>query len=104
MKYNEMDTCIFCAELENLSHKFTNLLWGLQHIEKDADGGIRRRVTLERYRCTFYIDTKMQVRQNSTYPDPGYPDRLGPSVKFVENSTKQTSLQITGYRIKYSTV
>jgi hypothetical protein len=31
----------------------------------------------------------------------GYPDRLGPSGKFVENSTKLTCLEITGYRIKY---
>ena len=28
-----------------------------------------------------------------------YPDRLGPSGKFVENSTKVTFLEITGYRI-----
>jgi hypothetical protein len=34
----------------------------------------------------------------------GYPDRLGPSAKFVENSTKLTCLEITGHRIKYSTV
>jgi hypothetical protein len=33
-----------------------------------------------------------------------YPDRLGPSGKFVENSTKLTFLEITGYRIKYSKV
>jgi hypothetical protein len=33
-----------------------------------------------------------------------YPDRLGPSGKFVENFTKLTCLEITGYRIKYSTV
>jgi hypothetical protein len=33
-----------------------------------------------------------------------YPDRLGPSGKFVENSTKLTCLEITGYLIKYSTV
>jgi len=33
-----------------------------------------------------------------------YPDRLGPSGKFVENSAKLTCLEITGYRIKYSTV
>jgi len=33
-----------------------------------------------------------------------YPDRLGPLVKFVENSTKLTCLGIIGYRIKYSTV
>ena len=32
------------------------------------------------------------------------PDRLGHSGKFVENSTKLTSLAITGYRIKYGTV
>ena len=32
------------------------------------------------------------------------PDQLGPSVKFVENSTKLTSLEITSYRIKYSAV
>ena len=31
-----------------------------------------------------------------------YPDRLGPSGKFVDNSTKLTCLQITSYRIKYS--
>jgi len=33
-----------------------------------------------------------------------YPDRLGHSGKFVENSTKLTCLEITGYLIKYSTV
>jgi hypothetical protein len=33
-----------------------------------------------------------------------YPDRLGRSGKFVENSAKVTCLEITGYRIKYSTV
>jgi hypothetical protein len=30
--------------------------------------------------------------------------QLGPSGKFVENCTKLTCLEITGYRIKYSTV
>ena len=33
-----------------------------------------------------------------------YPDLFGPSEKFVENSTKLTCLEITGYRINYSTV
>jgi len=33
-----------------------------------------------------------------------YPDPLGLSGKFVEKSTKLTCLEITGYRIKYSTV
>jgi hypothetical protein len=31
-----------------------------------------------------------------------YPDRLGPSIKFIENSTKLIFLEITGYWIKYS--
>jgi hypothetical protein len=33
-----------------------------------------------------------------------YPDRLGPSGKFVHNSKELASLEITGYGIKYSTV
>jgi hypothetical protein len=33
-----------------------------------------------------------------------YPDRLGPSGKSVDNSTKQTCLEISDYRIKHSTV
>jgi len=44
------------------------------------------------------------IQYNSTNPDAGYPDRLGPSGKFVQNSTKLTCLEITGYQIKYSTV
>jgi hypothetical protein len=39
-----------------------------------------------------------------TYLDAGYPDRLGPSRKNVENSTKLTCLEITDYRVNYSTV
>ena len=31
-------------------------------------------------------------------------DRLGPSGKFIANSTKLTCLEITGYRVKCSTV
>jgi len=46
----------------------------------------------------------MQVEQNFIHPDACYPDRLGPSGKFLENSTKWTCLEIDGYRIKYSTV
>jgi len=46
----------------------------------------------------------IQLWQNSTYPDAGYPDRVGPLGNTVENSTTLTSLEITGYRIKYSTV
>ena len=33
-----------------------------------------------------------------------YPERLGSSGKFVENSTKLNCLEITGYQNKYSTV
>ena len=33
-----------------------------------------------------------------------YPYRLGPSGKLVENSTKLTCLEVTGYQIKYSAV
>ena len=33
-----------------------------------------------------------------------YPDRLGYPGKFVENSTKGTCLEITGFRFKYSTI
>ena len=41
----------------------------------------------------------IHVQQNSNYPD-----RLGPSDKFVQNATKLPCLEITGYRIKYSAV
>jgi len=46
----------------------------------------------------------MGLQQNSSYPDAGYPHRVGRPGKFVGNSTKLTCLEITGYRIKYSTV
>ena len=50
---------------------------------------------------------KCDKQYNSTYPDAGYPDRqLSGSAsqfgKFVDNCTKLTSLEITGYRIQYS--
>jgi hypothetical protein len=45
------------------------------------------------------------VQLNSTNPEAGYPDRrLSGSGTFVEDSTKVTYLEITCYRIKYSTV
>jgi hypothetical protein len=50
------------------------------------------------------IQSTDRLQQNSAYPEAGYPDRLGPSGKFVENSTKLTCLEITGYLYKYSTV
>jgi hypothetical protein len=39
-----------------------------------------------------------RIQQNSGYPDAGYPDRLGLSGTFVENSTKPSCLAITGCR------
>jgi len=50
----------------------------------------------------YAYDSKIQ--QNSTNPDAGYPDWLGPSGRFVENNKKLTCLEITGYQMKYSTV
>jgi hypothetical protein len=47
---------------------------------------------------------KQEIQQNSMYRNIGYPDWLGPLDKFVDNSTKLTCLEITGYLIKYSTV
>ena len=47
--------------------------------------------------------TCMKIKHSRT-PNAGYPDRLGPSAKFVEDSTKLTCLENTGYGIKNSTV
>ena len=38
-----------------------------------------------------------KTQYNSTYPDADYPDRHGPSGKFVKNSTKLTCLEITAF-------
>jgi hypothetical protein len=38
------------------------------------------------------------------YGNSSYPDRLGSSGKFVENRSKLTGLEITGYWIKSNTV
>jgi hypothetical protein len=46
----------------------------------------------------------LTIQFNSNYPEAGYPDRLGRSDNFVENSTKLICLEITDYRIEYSTV
>jgi hypothetical protein len=43
-------------------------------------------------------------QNNSNYLGAGYPDPLSPSGKFVENSKNLTFFEITGYRIKYSTM
>ena len=47
-------------------------------------------------------ETKLELAQyNSTLPEAGYPDRLGPSGKCVDNSAKITYLQITDH-VRYS--
>ena len=46
----------------------------------------------------------IKIQYNFTYLNAGYPDRLGPSVKSVEKSKNLSCLEITGNRIKYSTV
>ena len=46
---------------------------------------------------------KIEIQQNCTYPEAGHPDQFGPTSKSVENPTKLTGLEITGYRVKYST-
>ena len=45
-----------------------------------------------------------EVQHNSTNPDAGYPDRLGPSGKLIDNSIKLTCFEIAGYRINYCAV
>ena len=58
------------------------------------------------YNTTNYKfhEPALRIQYNSTYSDAGYADRLGASGKSVENSTKLTCLENTGYLIKYSTV
>ena len=41
---------------------------------------------------------------DAVYPDRPLSGSAWPLGKFVENSTKLTCLEITGYRIKYGTV
>jgi hypothetical protein len=45
-----------------------------------------------------------QYTAELSYPDADYPDQFGQWDKFVENSTKLPCLEITDYRIQYSTV
>jgi len=54
--------------------------------------------------CLLQVKARFYVQYNSIYPDAGYPDRFWPWGKFVKNSTNLTCLEITGYRIRYSTV
>jgi hypothetical protein len=78
----------------------------LDRYKKDASGptGLSPELDRTRGKISSSCWESKHVQQNSTYPDAGYPDRLGPSGKFHDKSTKLTCPEITGYRIKYSTV
>jgi hypothetical protein len=47
-------------------------------------------------------NSQNRLQYNCSYPDAGYPDRLGPSGNFVENPTELICLEITGNRIDIS--
>jgi len=52
----------------------------------------------------FYMYGKTPLIRTLVIRIVDYPNRLGPSGKFFVKSTKLSFLEITGYRIKYSTV
>jgi len=52
----------------------------------------------------FFLFSRIALIRKLVIRIANNPDRLGPSGKFVENSAKLTCLEITGYRVKYSTV
>jgi hypothetical protein len=56
------------------------------------------------FNCYFVKYSRTVLIRTLVIRIANYPNRLGPSDKFVENSTKPTFLEITGCRIKYSTV
>ena len=67
-------------------------------------GNLRRSLEASGLGFVFLIAFVLLYGKKSDYPDAGYSDRLGPSDKFVEESTKLTCPKTAGYRIKYSTV
>ena len=81
-------------------HKFTTLISARRLVTTiTVDRSLGDLINNRLIRCQISI-----VQYNSVYPDAGYPDRLSPSSKYVENSTKLTCLELIGYRIQYSTV
>ena len=76
-------------------------VWNLVSLLREIH---RLRILENRMLRKIPVPKRYEVQQNSTNPDAGYPDRLGPFGKFAENSTKLTCLEITGYRINYSAV
>jgi len=56
------------------------------------------------YPSKHYINSRTSLIRTLLIRISNYPDRLGPPGNFFAKSTKLTHLEITGYRIKYSTV
>jgi hypothetical protein len=89
--------------LNKLSTKtlgYTNCLITTVFKRKQDSKNTSRYSAVSEYVGLLYL----HLQYNSAYPDAGYPNRLGPLGKSVENSKKLTCLEITGYWIKYSTV
>ena len=71
-------------------------------------------VTMEQAACfrfvyllCFYFNLKysiLPIIRKLVIRNANYPERLGTPDKFVENFTKINYIEITGYRINYSTV
>ena len=90
----------FCSQLGTFVFVFhTRILPTLEQDQRVVRTWPARRQHRSSNHCFRHSITPL-----STYPDAGYPDRFGPSGKFVENYIKLTCLEITGYRIKYSTM
>jgi len=78
-----------------------------RHIPEDSSPPSRRCENLKSLnpvRLIFRNTVHLHLSGRLVIRTANYPDRLGPSGKFVENSTKLTCLEITGYRIKCSRV
>jgi hypothetical protein len=65
---------------------------------------IQCKLTLHKSELSVCVYSRTPLNRTLFIRIANYPDQLAPSGKFVEISTKLTCLEITGYRIKYSTV
>ena len=65
---------------------------------------IWRKLNLHKSASSVCVYSRTPRNRTLFIRNANYPDQLAPLGKFVEISTKQTCLEITGYRIKYSTV
>ena len=75
-----------------------------RHIPEDSSPHSRRRENLKSLNpvCFIFQNTEeLHLIRTLVIRKANYPDRLGPSGIFVENSKKLTCLEVIGYRIKY---